>query len=258
MTHVPANIWNVHRNNPKLYHFDTACFTIGERKEINLQKYLYVVLSQTTSVVARSLKKVLKNQYTHMSLSFNKELTPMFAFARLEKENPFVGGPNTEELSDYFFGKPNYDIKIKVYKIPMNEEQCERAKAFIMEVFNDKEGYRYNWLEPLEVLFKKPVKIYKTYVCSAFVYDVLKTAGLHYDKELIYFISPEKLGHSLSRYLYYSGPIMGYPHFNKVIKPLKRRKIKSLLVPVETIKFHGGTVVRHLKYKLREKRKHEQ
>lgn len=217
------------------------------------QEYIYIVLSQTTSVVARSLKKVLKNEYTHMSMGFTKELNRMYTFARIVRENPFMGGPNTETLSDYFFGKENNWIKMKVFRIPIAKQQKHKAVLFIKKVFKDQEGYRYNFLQPLEVLLKKPVPIHKTYVCSSFVYDTLKSAGIFEDKTLDYFITPEKLGAALKDYLYYSGPIIDYPHFNRIIPPFKRRKLRMLEIPFVTVGYYSKVLYRDLVHRFNEK-----
>lgn len=218
-----------------------------------MQDYIYIVLSQTTSVVAKSLKKVLKNEYTHMSLSFHKDLSKMYTFARVVRENPFMGGPTTEKLQDYFFGKKNTTLKMKVYRIPITSEQKQKAIQFIKTVFTDTEGYRYNFLQPLEVLFKKPVPIYKTYVCSAFVYQVLKEGEIFHSDELQYFVTPERLGEALRDHLFYSGPIYSYPYFDKRIAEFKRRKLVLLSIPFVTVGFYSVVLYRDILYRLKKR-----
>ena len=55
-------------------------------------KHLYVILSQTGTVLNRVITAVTKERLGHASLSFQDDLHIMYSFGRRRPNNPFLGG----------------------------------------------------------------------------------------------------------------------------------------------------------------------
>lgn len=53
---------------------------------------LYIVLSQTGTMLSRILKFITGAEYNHSSISLSADLTQMYSFGRRNPYNPFLGG----------------------------------------------------------------------------------------------------------------------------------------------------------------------
>ena len=57
-----------------------------------MNEYVYVVVTQTGTVLSRILKAITHANYNHVSLSVDPTLRTMYSFGRKNAYNPFFGG----------------------------------------------------------------------------------------------------------------------------------------------------------------------
>lgn len=55
-------------------------------------KHIYVVISQTASIVSRLIRWSTGDPYTHASISLDQNLDEMYSFGRIFPNNPLIGG----------------------------------------------------------------------------------------------------------------------------------------------------------------------
>ena len=77
----------------------------------NQNKQLYIVISQTGTLLSRILKQITDAEYNHASISLSRDLERMYSFGRRHPYNPFWGGfviesPSTGTFKR--FPKPRY------------------------------------------------------------------------------------------------------------------------------------------------------
>ena len=60
--------------------------TTPKRNEF-LMKNIYLIITYTGTIPAKLIKLYTKNEYSHISISLDKELTEMYSFARLNPYN---------------------------------------------------------------------------------------------------------------------------------------------------------------------------
>ena len=61
-------------------------------------KKIYIVLSQSYSILAKTIKLFTKDKYSHISISFNEDCTNMYSIGRKYKYCPFVGKYMNESI----------------------------------------------------------------------------------------------------------------------------------------------------------------
>ena len=66
-------------------------------------KNIYVVLSDTGSVLTRLIGFYTKSRYNHCSISFDPEFKSLYSFGRKQPRNPFIGGFVEESFYDGTF-----------------------------------------------------------------------------------------------------------------------------------------------------------
>ena len=55
-------------------------------------KKIYIVVSQTGTIISKLLKIITRKEYNHSSISLKEDLSIMYSFGRLNPYNPFLGG----------------------------------------------------------------------------------------------------------------------------------------------------------------------
>lgn len=163
---------------------------------------LYIVLTQTYSILAKTIKLITKDTYSHASLSFDKKCNEMYSFGRKYRYFPFYGIFKKENLKEGLF--KNKGSLIAIYEINVTENQFDEAKKRVGQIKNNNKGYNIIGL----LLAKFRIKLNRSkYYCSEFVYDVLsyKDVNLINDKDVRF--KPEELIKGLNGKKIFEGEI---------------------------------------------------
>ena len=68
-------------------------------------KNVYILLTDTGSVLTTMIKHVTTNPYNHVSISFDEDLETLYSFGRKHPNNPFLGGFVKESIYSGTFKK---------------------------------------------------------------------------------------------------------------------------------------------------------
>lgn len=172
-------------------------------------KNIYVVLSSTPTMMGKIIRVFTRSFYNHSSISLTENLNEMYSFARYRASNPLVGGFVKEFPERFTLGKQG-DVCIKVFSIPVTEEQYETIKLFIYKMKNDSEENIYNSLAALGVLLGCKFDTYKAYTCSDFVVRTLVEGNVLWDTCTSKNIIPDEIHMLLEKYATYSGCLNAY------------------------------------------------
>ncbi|MCJ7688718.1 MAG: hypothetical protein MUO60_05285 [Clostridiaceae bacterium] len=175
-----------------------------------MEKYVYVVISRTSSYMGKIIRKVIKGEYNHASISLNENLSQMYSFSRLAVSNPLVGGIIRESVFTLTIGLKD-DVPINIYRIPVTPSQYEHISEFIYDTYNDDEIYYYNILQAIGLISNKKHVMYKTYICTEFVMEALRHGGINLTQIEPYVITPTGICEIMARFIHYSGNLSEYP-----------------------------------------------
>lgn len=140
-------------------------------------KTIYLVVSQTGSIVSWLLKMVTGAKYNHISVSMEETLSPMYSFARKHTYNPFWGG-FVKEYPDRGAFKRFKNTEINVLEVSVTEEQYGQIKAHLERMYENKDKYHYNYRGLFWAYFRKSYRKKHHYYCSEFVRKLLETYGV--------------------------------------------------------------------------------
>ena len=151
-------------------------------------KKVYLVLTQTYSGIARTIKLITRKKYSHSSLSLDKNCNIMYSFGRKYRYFPFYGVFSKEDLRKGLF--KNKNARIAIYEIDVTEDQYNGIVDKIKRIKERNRGY--NIIGLLLAYFR--IKLYRNkYYCSEFVYEVLSSSKVKiYDNNKVRF-QPEEL-----------------------------------------------------------------
>lgn len=136
------------------------------------ENYIYVVISQTGTILSRILKIVTKSEYNHASISLSPDLHTMYSFGRKHPYNPFFGG-FVKESAEYGTLKRFSQTKIIVLKTPLTNTEYEKLSRLIDFMSKNQKSYKYNYLGLLLAALKIHLRLNRSYYCSEFVRDIL-------------------------------------------------------------------------------------
>lgn len=133
------------------------------------EKKIYIVLTQTYTTIARIIKSITKDKYSHASISLDIKCNNMYSFGRKYIYFPFYGIFLKEDLRKGLFIR-NKNALVVIYEIKVTKKQYNKIKDKIKEIELNNKGY--NIIGLLLAHFR--VKLHRRkYYCSEFVYEVL-------------------------------------------------------------------------------------
>lgn len=141
-----------------------------------MEKHIYIVLSNTGTVLSRLIQRFGHIDYAHTSLSLIPDLSEMYSFGRIFPRNPFWGGFVVEDIHKGVYLLSN-QVSCRVLKIPVNQGQYERILKELSQ-FKEHPHYRYNFIGLLGLKIGKPIERERAYFCSQFVYTILYNSGV--------------------------------------------------------------------------------
>lgn len=141
------------------------------------EKELYVVLSQTGTILSRILKFLTRAEYNHASVSLDPTLNTMYSFGRIFAYYPFWGG-FVKESKNFGTFKRFSRAKILVLAIPVSDDKYDLIEKHLNNMYNHRKKYGYNYLGLYLAALHINHKSKNRFYCSEFVKDVLIKFGL--------------------------------------------------------------------------------
>ncbi len=143
------------------------------QNSVGLEAYqLYIVVSQTGTILSRMLKIITGASYNHASVSLDQSLQTMYSFGRRNPYNPVWGGFVMESPRKGTF-KRFSNTDAVVICLSISAAQYRAIMAYLTSMFYEREKYRYNYLGLILAAFHIRHLSKNRYYCSEFVKDLL-------------------------------------------------------------------------------------
>lgn len=163
---------------------------------------LYVVFSATPLKIGSMIRVITRGEYNHVALSFEKDLSRLYSYARYHKSTPFYGGFVEESAARY--KHKNKVAKIYVCAIPLTRENYDKIQCHLATMQASPERHKYNMFSAAATPISKRIHIDGCYTCIEFVTSILSMVFSDISGKQFYTI--EELRKRLSKYHIYSGP----------------------------------------------------
>lgn len=165
------------------------------------RQYIYVVFSSTPYKIGKLIRRVTGEQYNHVSISLDKELTQMYSFARRHYRLPLYGGFVHESRSRYHVN--GNATEICLCALPVTVRQYATLNNLLQDMHRRSRFYIYNHLSALGAVIHKPIHARDAYTCVEFCIKVLRELGIEIQPDKYY--SVEDIKALLAAYIVYSG-----------------------------------------------------
>ena len=181
---------------------------VQNKKGKYTMKNIYLVLTYTGTVLSKIITGYTKDEFSHVSISLDKDLNKMYSFGRTHLYNPFSGGFVHEYIDDGLY-KRFSNTKAKIFSFAVTDDQFLRIQNKIERMENKKEEYKFNRLGMFAAGFQKKIKKRdKRYYCAEFIKEVLDNAEV--ETSLPRIVKPESFKKLEDTKEVYSGFLRNY------------------------------------------------
>ena len=204
-----------------------------------MEKYIYVILSRTLTIPGKVIRKITGDEYSHASISLDKDLNEMYSFARLRYQTPMIGGFVRENVQSLSLGKEQ-EVMIKIFRIPVTNKQYRKISDTIEYFKKNEEKYLYNLFGLILFLAGIQFPIRDSYICTEFVTQLLRENNI----QAKYFqnrrITPMKIIKALQKYEYYQGSLQEY------VATVEHEEFETKFFERENLAFVVGKSIRQV------------
>ena len=153
--------------------------------------YVYIIVSQTGTMLSRALKLAMGTQYNHASISLDKELRQMYSFGRLNPYNPVIGGFVQENPFEGTFARfPG--TQAKILRLKVSTETYQKMRQLIKQFAANPKDYGYNYIGLfMGAATHANMQRKNHYFCSEFVRYILEESGAMEKADLPEAIHPQ-------------------------------------------------------------------
>lgn len=170
------------------------------KKKEKQNNYIYVVLVKALTGLGKFARLTSKYDYTHIAVCLDENLDKFYTFSRRKHYSPFDCGYMVETLDCYAFGK-NKDVKLRIFKVPVSNENKEKIKKYINKVSSDS-NYIFNFYSMITMSFFHGFKIYKAHNCMSFVSKIIELSESVNMSKPYYKYNIKEIDELLSVYMY--------------------------------------------------------
>lgn len=158
---------------------------------------LFVILSRTNTKIGTCIRWCTRYRFSHVSLSLEEDLVPVYSFARYYNNRPFTGGFTEESWLRHL--NQNESVEFLLYTIELDDTQTRILHELWAEILEYKREYRYSIPQAVNTVFPKiDIRNNKRFSCLSFCVFVLRELGIVPENKQ--FFSIQALGRELSRY----------------------------------------------------------
>ena len=175
-----------------------------------MSKKVYIVLSQSYTMLARIIKKITNDKYSHISISFNKECSNMYSMGRKYTYFPFIGVYKNENIYKGVFNL-NKNAEVLIYELNVTSKQYNNIIRLLDEYGNSSKGY--NFIGLVFALFNKKLNR-KKYYCSEFLYKILSDDSVNIFPKTDNVVKPMDFNKIDGLKKIYEGKIINYKNQN--------------------------------------------
>lgn len=151
---------------------------------------IYVILMKTNTIPCRIVEMFTRYEYGHVAISLNKDCITTYSFGRRKLNSILNGGFVVNEKHGAFFTK-FHKTTCSVYEVEITAKQYKDLTKILSEMEKEQHKYKYDFLGLFLRLFGFRATFKNKYVCSYFVADVLKKAGICEFEKDVCFVKPK-------------------------------------------------------------------
>ena len=189
-------------------------------------KNIYIVMTQTGTLLSRLIKGYTGCEYAHVSISLDKNLDEMYSFGRLNPYNPFWGGFIHERVNSGTFKRFKNTIA-GIVELEVTDEQYNNLRNIIKKMEERINPYRFNILGLILVGFNIKYEMEDHFYCAEFLKYLFEECNI--ENNLPILVAPDDFKNIKGIKYIYKGKLSEYRENTTEIYSLDLvRKLKEV------------------------------
>jgi hypothetical protein len=177
---------------------------------------IYLVLTETGSIVSRLIGFYTKARYNHVSLCLNDDMQEFYSFGRKIMWFPLIGGFVVEHIDSGVY-KVFADTNCIIYKLDIDEGKFRKLKTTVDSFIENKDLYGFNLIGLLGIILKVPLKSKNRYFCAQFVAAMLYESGIFDFSKDASLVTPEDFHRIPGLVTVYKGRLSEFTSFRNTM-----------------------------------------
>ena len=140
-------------------------------------KNIYVILTQSGTIVSKVLKYFTHDEYNHSSICIDEDFDKFYSFGRIYLYYPLIGGFVIENAFTHVLGRFKH-VPCLILKKEVSDEQYETIINNINTFIANPKDYNYDFANLFFAKAKYTFKHKNRFFCSEFVAYILNSAGI--------------------------------------------------------------------------------
>lgn len=158
-------------------------------------RYLYVMISQTDTGMARFIRTFSRYPYNHVSMTLDPQMRMWYSFARYHQDAPFYSGFIKEPVERFYDNTG--DANVRIFRVPITQEKALRVEQLFLQAGRKETRLIYNYFDAAVSVLGLKIAIAGAYTCLSFACAVLGRQYRHI----------EDLNNALEPHLHYEGSL---------------------------------------------------
>ena len=139
-------------------------------------KDIYILLTKSDTLFSKVIYRITRAEYTHASISLDRELTMLYSFGRKYRYSMLPAGFVHEDINRGVMGSSD-TMKCALYRIRISDRSYQRLERRIRHMESNRESYRYNIMGIPLCMFGIAKERKSHFFCSQFVSGVQIKSG---------------------------------------------------------------------------------
>lgn len=134
-------------------------------------RYLYVMISQTDTAMARLIRTLSRYPYNHVSMTLDPEFRSWCSFARYHQDAPFYSGFIKEPV-ERFLAKTG-DAHVRIFRLEITKDKARRIEQLFLQAGRKETRLIYNYFDAAASVLNLKIAIAGSYTCLSFACAVI-------------------------------------------------------------------------------------
>lgn len=126
--------------------------------------------------MSKLIRFIKKDEYTHAAIALDRGVDSMYSFGRKYDFFPLIGRFKKEAAHEGVY-KFLISVPCVILEVEVSRQQYDKAQQLIRRFEDNSHRFRYNYIGLFYGIFNKPVYARNRFLCSEFVYYILKESG---------------------------------------------------------------------------------
>ncbi len=143
-----------------------------------MSKKVYIILSHTGTLLSTLIHLYTKDEFSHVSIALDQNLSHMYSFGRLNAYNPFIGGFIHEGINFGTFYRFQRTF-VEIYSLEVTNEQYILIKNEIYKIRDLSKFYKFNFIGLCAIALQIKYRSKYSFYCAEFVKHVFDEANVN-------------------------------------------------------------------------------